>query len=238
MRFPTLLCCLFAASLCSAQQPFTQKVELQPAQPRGADAAPAPAAAAPAISDAELLAGPQPIWIWGPDNDSKYVLRKTFKLPAAAVAARLKVSCDNVCTVYLNGRRVAGGTEWQEPSEASVAGVLVSGDQENVLEAEVANQGGIAGFVLALAWKSADGKPQQLVSDLTWTHASERGAASGQPVQRRGGYGEGPWNTVFANAAGTSRVPAGVFELLPGFQVEKLFTVPKDELGSWVCITF
>ena len=34
------------------------------------------------------------------------------------------------------------------------------------------------------------------------------------------------------------RVPAGVFEELPGFQVEKLFTVPKDELGSWVCITF
>ncbi len=26
------------------------------------------------------------------------------------------------------------------------------------------------------------------------------------------------------------------FKLLPGFQVERLFTVPKEELGSWVCI--
>ncbi|HWB09245.1 MAG TPA: c-type cytochrome [Pirellulales bacterium] len=30
----------------------------------------------------------------------------------------------------------------------------------------------------------------------------------------------------------------GGFDLLPGFQVEHLFTVPKDQLGSWVSITF
>ena len=27
------------------------------------------------------------------------------------------------------------------------------------------------------------------------------------------------------------------FAALPGFQVERLFTVPKDTLGSWVCLT-
>ena len=31
--------------------------------------------------------------------------------------------------------------------------------------------------------------------------------------------------------------PRGVFNVLPGFQVERLYTVPKGELGSWVCIT-
>ena len=38
----------------------------------------------------------------------------------------------------------------------------------------------------------------------------------------------------------TSQTHAGneLFEVLPGFQVEKLFTVPKEALGSWVCITF
>ncbi len=36
----------------------------------------------------------------------------------------------------------------------------------------------------------------------------------------------------------TGSVPREVFELLPGFQAEKLFTVPKEDLGSWVCITF
>jgi putative heme-binding domain-containing protein len=237
MRLPALFCCLFAASVCSAQQPFTQKVEPQPSQPRGTES-PAPQPAAQSISDADLLAGPAPHWIWGPDNDKKYVLRKTFRIPTAAAAARLKASCDNVCTIYINGRRVAGGSEWQEPSDVSVAGMLVSGDADNIIEAEVENQGGIAGFVLALAYRSEGGKPQQIVSDTSWTWSAARNAADGQPVQLRGRYGDGPWNTVFANAAGTSRVPAGVFELLPGFQVEKLFTVPKDELGSWVCIAF
>ncbi len=31
---------------------------------------------------------------------------------------------------------------------------------------------------------------------------------------------------------------AAGFQLLPGFRVELLFTVPKDKLGSWVCVTF
>ncbi|MGV2335753.1 MAG UNVERIFIED_CONTAM: hypothetical protein LVR18_17085 [Planctomycetaceae bacterium] len=130
MRFTALFGCLFAASLCCAQDSFTQKTELQSSQPRGAAAAPA-AVATPAISDADLLSGPQPLWIWGPNNDSKYVLRKTFRIPAAVSAARLKVSCDNSCTVYLNGRRVAGGSEWQEPSDANIGSGLLSGDAEN-----------------------------------------------------------------------------------------------------------
>ena len=31
--------------------------------------------------------------------------------------------------------------------------------------------------------------------------------------------------------------PRDLFKLLPGFQVERLFTVPKEELGSWVNLT-
>jgi len=37
-------------------------------------------------------------------------------------------------------------------------------------------------------------------------------------------------------AAATEASPEG-FVVRPGFQVERLFVVPKDELGSWVCIT-
>ncbi len=39
-----------------------------------------------------------------------------------------------------------------------------------------------------------------------------------------------------AKAADDALKSAGKFNLLPGFEVEKLYTVPKDELGSWVCI--
>ncbi|HEY1785324.1 MAG TPA: hypothetical protein VGG30_07225, partial [Pirellulales bacterium] len=37
--------------------------------------------------------------------------------------------------------------------------------------------------------------------------------------------------------AADSSVPRDVFHLQPGFQVERLFTVPKDKCGSWVSMT-
>jgi putative heme-binding domain-containing protein len=40
------------------------------------------------------------------------------------------------------------------------------------------------------------------------------------------------------SAKAGEKVPDGVFQVLPGFQVEKLFTVPKEQLGSWVAIGF
>jgi len=36
----------------------------------------------------------------------------------------------------------------------------------------------------------------------------------------------------------TTDVPRDAFHLLPGFQVERLFTVPKETCGSWVVMTF
>ena len=228
-------CCLVSVSVVQAQQVLSQKAELQPAQLSGTAGQPVQQPAA-VIADADFSGGPRAAWIWGPNNDAKYVLRTTVKLDAVPSAARLKASCDNVCAVFVNGKRVGGGSEWQEPSDASVAGQLQPG--LNVIEAEVENQGGAAGFVLKLAMRGGDGKLTWAVSDEAWTFADRRGADGGDPVQVRGRYGDGPWNDVFSREAIVSRVPAGVFELLPGFAVEKLFTVPKDELGSWVCIAF
>ncbi len=37
--------------------------------------------------------------------------------------------------------------------------------------------------------------------------------------------------------AADAPVPRDAFHLLPGFQVERLFTVPKDKFGSWVSMT-
>jgi len=228
-------CWLLTVSTVHAQQILTQKAEIQPSLMRGTtdQATPSPAAG---VSDAEFSGGQQPSWIWGPNNDSRYVLRTTLNLDAAPAVARLKASCDNICAVYVNGQRVAGGSEWQEPSDASVGGQLRVG--VNVIEAEVENQGGAAGFLLKLVIRSTDGKLIAVVSDEKWTHADRRGADSGDAVAVRGRYGDGPWKDVFSGSAVAARVPAGVFELLPGFAVEKLFTVPKDELGSWVCIAF
>jgi putative heme-binding domain-containing protein len=44
--------------------------------------------------------------------------------------------------------------------------------------------------------------------------------------------------TMFTEQPGIAATGEGGFEVLPGFQVERLFTVPKEQLGSWVAITF
>ena len=49
----------------------------------------------------------------------------------------------------------------------------------------------------------------------------------------------GPPKSVPAatNPATTNPTASDAFRVLPGFQVEKIFTVPRDDLGSWVSMT-
>lgn len=232
--FRTSLILAVLVSTASAQQVFTQKVEVQPSVERGATTEPV-AVAKPEIGDSAFYEGATAKWIWGPDNNSKYILRKAVELKDIK-AARLRASTDNAGTVYINGKRAGSSGAWEEPMDADVTNLLVDGT--NVIEADVENQGGVAAFVFKLVVKHADDSTTEVVSDESWTFGSKRDEATTTAVALRGTYGEGPWGQVFNNAAVAGRVPAGTFELLPGFQVEKLFTVPKDELGSWVCITF
>lgn len=217
-----------------AQQVWTQKVETQPSAERSTPEQPSESIK-PEIENSVFAGGVVPRWIWGSNNAQNYVLRTSVEL-SNVKSARLKASCDNVGSVFINGKRVASSSEWQEPMDADVTASIVPG--KNVIEAEVANEGGIAAFVLKLAVLTNDGRTIEVVTDETWHVAQKRGDESTQTVALRATYGEGPWGAVLNNAAVAGRVPSGTFELLPGFHVEKLFTVPKEELGSWVCIAF
>ncbi|MCA9086657.1 MAG: hypothetical protein KDA81_21520, partial [Planctomycetaceae bacterium] len=217
---------------------WTQAAESQPVMERGEEALVNAGTKSSdgklQLTDAEFGSGPNPNWIWGDDNNASYTLTTTFTATAIA-AATLKASCDNVGTVFVNGQQVATSSEWQEPMVADVASLIKDG--ENVVKAQVSNQGGVAAFVLKLAMKDQAGKVTHVVSNADWTIAS-KSQTDGKKVALRGNYGDGPWNRVFENTGSESRVPNGTFEVPPGFVVDKLFTVPKEELGSWVCIAF
>lgn len=225
---------LWLTSAAAAQQrTFEQQPEVVAAQVRNQPAPSQPAQ--PSGASQALRQGPTPKWIWGADPNRSYVLRKVFS--ANADQAVLKAACDNVMTVRLNGRQVAAGSEWQQPVEADIRKHLKPG--ENELTVEVSNQGGPSGFVLKLALLGKDGKAQYVVSDETWTAAESADASESQPVKVIAALGSQPWGDVFAApAAPVGGTPRDVFLVPEGFQVERLFTVPKDQLGSWVCITF
>jgi putative heme-binding domain-containing protein len=216
---------LVVLALCAplaAAQSFTQKPEVAPSVAIGETPKP------PDATGAKLFAaGPTPLWVWGADNNKKYTLTKTFAAPNAKTAV-LKVSADNHVKLSLNGKQVAATDEWAQPAEADVAKLLKP--EGNVLSAEVWNSGGVAGFVFKLAMTTDDGKTSYVVTDETWTTDGK--------VKKVGTLGDAPWGNVFdTTAGGGAKVAANTFVLQPGFRVTKLFTVPKAELGSWVCLT-
>ena len=210
------------------QNPYLQAPEVSPSV-----VAEAPAEEVKQPAKNLFAEGPKPHWIWGPNNDVHYTVSTKF---AAKGAKRVlvKASCDNVMTLKLNGKPLASSSEWQSPVEKDLTQLLAPG--ENVFSADVDNEGGVAAFLAKIVIEKADGSLEYLASSTDWS-AVNRDNKEAVQLTDKGELGVGPWNNVFEGQSDDSGIPRDTFLLLPGFQVEKLFTVPKEELGSWVCIT-
>ncbi|MDF2441275.1 MAG: hypothetical protein JWN98_2259, partial [Abditibacteriota bacterium] len=88
-------------------------------------------------------------WIW---NDAKATtavpggriyLRKTVEVAAKPLQAPAVISCDNACTLYVNGKKVAENEDWQKPTVVDLAPHLEVG--ANVLAVQAANWPDIEG---------------------------------------------------------------------------------------------
>jgi putative heme-binding domain-containing protein len=232
LAFLSLALCTFV----SAADEFKQKPVVAPMVERGAEPAPPKVDVAAADWAGRFAKAPATSWIWGADQNKKYFLRKAFT--AGPRAARVRFTCDNKVTLFLNGTQVGASDDWQAPVEVDVSKLLVEG--ENVLEAEVTNDGGAAGFLFQMASVRDKGELSFIVSDSSWTTSTRRKDTKGPAAKELAKYGDQPWGKVFENTSSAqpnSKVPANTFVTLPGFKVEKLFTVPQKELGSWVSIT-
>lgn len=215
------LACL-AGSAAGAGPRWEHPVEKMPA-------ASATAAAAAPAATAEPAPAP---WIWGADLNRSYRLAKPF--PGGARKAVLTASCDNRMTLFVNGREIATSADWEHPVSIDISKDLQPGDNE--LAAVVGNDGGPGGFSCRLALTGADGETTVMQSDGTWTAADPATPQERAAVQVVAKAGEGPWGGVLAGKAAT--ISAGpTFNVPEGFAVERLFVVPKDRLGSWVCLT-
>src|SRR5579883_888274 len=229
------LLALALASLAKADDIFTQKPVVAPMVEHGETPKPPPIDVATADWSKQFSEGPTPLWIWGTTADKNYILRKEFSA-GSVKTARLKVSADNHVVLFLNGKQVAASDEWQEGAEADVTKLV---REKNELVAEVRNQGGPAGFVFKLVLLDDKGTATYVVSDESWLAAEKKGGPE-LKAKKIATYGAQPWGKVFEASAVVqpgSKVPANTFVVLPGFKVERLFTVPKPTLGSWVSLT-
>lgn len=181
--------------------------------------APAPAAQPPAEAR----------WIWGawsragnrPPGEECW-FRASFEVGAAPAKARLVASADNHFTVWINGKKAAGGDDWHAAASADVTGHLAAG--RNVVAIHARNDGGPAAL---LAWIEDRGKTGG--GPILATSGAFRTSPSGPdgwqdpafddrgwlPAKELGPHGTPPWTGITWNAA----PPA--FEPLPGFRVEE-----------------
>ncbi|WP_197442454.1 DUF7133 domain-containing protein [Lignipirellula cremea] len=108
-------------------------------------------------------------WVWNnagaaqddPAAEPRY-LRRTFELPAKPSSAELRITADNLYTVYLNGQKIGEDGNWNSVETYQVAEHLRQGT--NVLAIAATNQGGPGG---AIAWLRAvaDGKEYLAATD-------------------------------------------------------------------------
>jgi len=234
----------FAAVFCAAVPPVSAQVKTQLPEVMEAvvktDAGSArPTAPKPKPKTIDVTGGPAPIWIWAKDSSTpqKCWLRREFE--SDAVSAAMIATCDNGMQVYLNGKRVLSSTQWQSPVRASVTKHLKRGTNE--IRVAATNEGSLAGFAMKLAMQHSGARMSYLISDKSWKASLSEDFSDVVETTTHGKMGVGPWGNVFSRSAGpalVSRVPRNVFQVLPGFQVEKLYDVDKGQEGSWVCMTF
>lgn len=176
-------------------------------------------------------------WIWAPHEGAEdaALLRRAFEVPAGARDALLVVTCDNAAVVSLNGEVVVRNSDWNTPSQANVTRRLRPG--RNELVAEARNEGGPAGFLARLRYRTADGEQVTVETDAGW-EAALPGGDDWRPAKVLARYGEDPWGDPVGLTPSRSLVaqPEDI-QTLPGFRVELLHVVSRMEEGSWVSLT-
>ena len=188
-----------------------------------------------------LAAVAEPQWIWtgSPAKpNERATFRKTFTIDGAVKSAALVFTCDNGATALVNGVKVAENPDWMQATKADVAKNLKAGANE--LRFEARNVDGVAALAGTLTIELADGKKVVLETGADWMTAPTGGAdfkAAGVVAK----YGAAPWGDALASTGrkGTSLLAAAAetLQVPAGFKVEMLYTVPKEEQGSWVSMT-
>jgi|GEM_PF-88043 len=193
----------------------------------------------------------EPHWIWSsdkPGNGEENFFRKEFSLKGRITTGNLYVTGDDECQIFLNGKSVGKSVGWDQVSYFDLSDDLKNG--RNVIAVRGKNGSGAAGVLVKLDLETGLQGKQTLVSDQSWkvtgsapknwTGPNFQDGQWGLPVSL-GVIGTGPWTSVnsesLVNVVKLREPTATAIEnmiIKKGFNVELLYTVPKEEQGSWV----
>ncbi|MEX0936748.1 MAG: GDSL-type esterase/lipase family protein [Pirellulales bacterium] len=125
---------------------------------------------------AEAQRSPTPQWIWGVAgaNEQAPRLNCTFRKSVALsgpVKGRIELTCDDRYELFVNGRRIGSGNNWQTLDRYDVTQFLKDG--ENEIRIECRNGEGPAGLAARLVVQPPEGAEVVHVSDASWEAAME-----------------------------------------------------------------
>lgn len=202
--------------------------------------------------------GTTPSWLWdeSAQGDEEVFFRREFDVAEAVPKkARLAVTCDNHCRVYVNGDRVLSDDSWESPGVVDIASSLKLG--KNVVAVHGWNEGGPAGMALRVSWRQGD-RPMEVVTDASWRCSDDDPDGWDAP-----GFDDSSWplakvyaalgdrSAVWSGTHGAGALGNQVDAFAPqvaivDWQVRtedlqqeapiRLLEVPR-ELGSWVSLT-
>ncbi|MEI6605063.1 MAG: glycosyl hydrolase, partial [Verrucomicrobiota bacterium] len=127
-----------------------------------------PAQSIDAVSDMKVPLGK---WIWDPKGSATLHscwFRTSFDVPVgrSVKQAVIRATADNAYTVFLNGKKVGEGDNWQKPGRHEVTSSLIPG--RNVIAVEGRNLEGAYGLTLGLALVLDDGSTMKVLSGSSW----------------------------------------------------------------------
>ncbi len=184
-------------------------------------------------------AGEEPLWgaswIWHaadgamPPPGTRY-FHRVLKLPVHAVIAeaRFKLSADNSCVLFVNGREAGSGSRWDRPVELDITADLKPGVNHITIRAtNGATYPNPAGVIGRLTVRLEDGGTLELTTDASWKTAEsgDTHEASWAPAVVLGDFGIPPWGNI--SNTGLTLPPVRMADPFDG-----MVTVPEAWLGT------
>jgi len=183
----------------------------------------------------------------------KVFFRKTVSLKNFD-KAYVSIVCDNRFVLFINGKKVAQDNDWNSAEFVNVSKYLKNGN--NAVAVDATNDDiGAAAFLARFVIYRKDRTTTEVLTDSSWKvslQIKQRWKivkfddSRWKAAKELGPYGMGPWKLQPTGGKPTKELvlpgPQKVtvvknLKLLPGFQAELIYTVPKAAQGSWVSMT-
>ncbi len=193
----------------------------------------------------------RPQWIWTSElkDRHKVFLRREFITAPGLRMAYLAATCDNKLVAYLDGEKVLASDNWELPVGVDLTDKLKAKPGKHVLAIEAENDGGPGGLLARLNLQGPDQKSGPVLTNTSWSASTEAAegwkktgfAGKWQPASVVAQMGDQQWIAIDNKAldgAGKPRAvtstPSDKVKVKKDFKVELLYSVPKEQQGSWV----